>query len=185
MSESAPVGSGSVQQNFDQHYTELHRLARVRLHRDGGGFAINATALVNECYLKLQSVGSLENSQKTSFLAYASRTMRSVIVDLVRSELAERRGGGATVVTLNTHLADVIPGESGEAGAVDVLAIDQALTQLEAVDSRLARVVELRYFGGLTFAEVAEALGITVRTVQRDWDKARMLLAISLQADSH
>lgn len=182
MSESAPAAADSVQQNFGQYYNDLHRLARVRLHRDGGGFAINATALVNECYLKLQSVGSLENSQKTSFLAYASRTMRSVIVDLVRAELAERRGGGATMVTLNTHLADVIPGNSGEAGAVDVLAIDQALTQLEALDPRLARVVELRYFGGLTFAEVAEALGITMRTVQRDWDKAKMLLAISLKS---
>ena len=183
MSESAPVGAGSVQQNFDRHYDELHRLARVRVHRDSGSFAINPTALVNECYLKLQSVGSLENSQKTSFLAYASRTMRSIIVDLVRSELADRRGGGATMVTLSTQLADSIPGASGT-DAVDVLAIDKALTELESIDPRLARVVELRYFGGLTFAEVAEALGVTVRTIQRDWDKAKMLLAISLQANA-
>ncbi len=184
MSESAPVGAGSVQQNFGQYYDDLHRLARVRVHRDHGGFAIDATALVNECYLKLQSIGSLENSQKTSFLAYASRTMRSIIVDLVRSDLAERRGGGATMVTLSTQLADSIPGASSS-DAVDVLAIDKALTELETVDPRLARVVELRYFGGLTFAEVADALEVTVRTVQRDWDKAKMLLAISLQADSN
>lgn len=170
-----------VRLQFERHYDDLRRLARSRLRRDGGGFAINTTALVNECFLRLHGIGSLDHAQRTSFLSYASQTMRSIIVDLVRAELADRRGAGVTMVTLDTRLAEAIPGQADGEQLLDVLAIDQALTELEKLDGRLARVVELRYFGGLTFTEVAEALGVTMRTVQRDWDKARMLLAISLK----
>jgi RNA polymerase sigma factor (TIGR02999 family) len=166
----------SVTQNFQEHYGELRRMAGARLYRENAGWAINATALVNECFLKLQGVGSLESSQRTSFLAYASHTMRSIIVDLARAELAQRRGGGASVVALDTELADALPDDSQQPTATDVLAIDQALTAIEAMDPRLAQVVELRYFAGMTFPEVAEVLGVNERTVHRDWTKARMLL---------
>ncbi len=169
-----------VQAQFQRHYGDLRRLAHSRLRRDGGGFAINTTALVNECFIRLHGIGSLDNAQRTSFLSYASQTMRSIIVDIVRAELSDRRGAGATMVTLDTMLADSIPGGQDAEHFIDVLAVDRALTELEQLDARLARVVELRYFGGLTFAEVAEVLGVTMRTVQRDWDKARMLLAVSL-----
>lgn len=153
----------------------------MRLHRDGGGFALDTTSLVNECYLKLRSIGSLAEAERAHFLAYASRTMRSVIVDLVREELAMRRGGDVHMVTLNTAIADIVPSDTDGAGSYDVIAIDNALRQLEQTDARLAQVVELRYFGGMTFIEIAELLGIAVRTVQRDWEKARLLLVMILR----
>lgn len=174
--------SRSVSENFQQYYAELRRMAGARLYRENAGWAINPTALVNECFVKLQGIGSLEKSQRTSFLAYASHTMRSIIVDLARAELAQRRGGGATVVVLDTVLANALPDETPRSELSDVLAIDKALTAIEATDPRLAQVVELRYFAGMTFAEVAEALGITERTVHRDWIKARMLLLSMLSS---
>lgn len=168
---------------FDQYYDELRRLAHLRLHRDGGGFALDTTSLVNECYLKLRNINSLADAERNQFLSYASRTMRSVIVDLVREELAVRRGGDVAMVTLNTAIADSVPSEVNAESQFDVMAIDGALTQLEQTDPRLAQVVELRYFGGMTFPEIAELLGLTERTIRRDWDKAKLLLLMMLRED--
>jgi RNA polymerase sigma factor (TIGR02999 family) len=153
----------------------------MRLHRDGGGFALDTTSLVNECYIKLRNIESIADSERAHFLAYASRTMRSIIVDLVREELAVRRGGDINMVTLNTAIVDSVANETSAGGKFDVMAIDSALTQLEETDVRLARVVELRYFGGMTFAEIAELQCVTIRTVQRDWDKAKLLLLMILR----
>jgi RNA polymerase sigma factor (TIGR02999 family) len=166
---------------FDEYYAELRRLAHLRLHRDGGGFALDTTSLVNECYLKLRNVNSLAEAERAHFLSYASRTMRSIIVDLVRHDLAARRGGDVSMVTLNTAIADSVPSESDAESKFDVMAIDGALTQLEQTDARLAQVVELRYFGGMTFAEIAEHLGLAERTIRRDWDKAKLLLVMMLR----
>lgn len=168
---------------FDQYYDELRRLAHLRLRRDGGGFALDTTSLVNECYLKLRNINSLADAERNQFLSYASRTMRSVIVDLVREELAVRRGGDVAMVTLNTAIADSVPSEVNAESQFDVMAIDGALTQLEQTDPRLAQVVELRYFGGMTFPEIAELLGLTERTIRRDWDKAKLLLLMMLRED--
>lgn len=166
---------------FDVYYTELRRLAHLRLHRDGGGFALDTTSLVNECYLKLRSIESLAEAERAQFLSYASRTMRSIIVDLVRHELAQRRGGDVSMVTLNTAVADSVASDAD--AQFDVMAIDGALTKLEQTDARLAQVVELRYFGGMTFPEIAELLGLADRTVRRDWDKAKLLLLMMLREE--
>lgn len=172
-----------VDHKFHEYYPELRRLAHSRLHRDGGGFALDTTALVNECYLRLRNIGSLVDAERPRFLAYASRAMRSIIVDLVREELALRRGGDIAMVTLNTAIADSVPNDMDADAQFDVMAIDGALTQLEQTDARLARVVELRYFGGMTFGEIAELLGQAERTVRRDWDKAKLLLLMLLRED--
>jgi RNA polymerase sigma factor (TIGR02999 family) len=178
---TATVNSDSVDSKFNQHYAELRKLAHLRLHRDGGGFALETTALVNECYLKLHSIESLAAAERTHFMAYASRAMRSIIVDLVREQLALRRGGDVEVVTLNTAIADSTPDSTPD--KFDVLEIHEALNKLEQIEPRLARVVELRYFGGLSFEEMAEVLQIAARTVHRDWDKAKLVLLAMLRAD--
>lgn len=113
----------------------------------------------------------------------ASRTMRSIIVDLVRHELALRRGGEVSMVTLNTAVADSVSNDADADMQFDVMAIDAALTKLEQTDARLAQVVKLRYFGGMTFPEIAELLGRADRTVRRDWDKAKLLLLMMLRED--
>jgi RNA polymerase sigma factor (TIGR02999 family) len=168
-----------VDEKFKLHYPELRRLAHLRLHRDGGGFALETTALVNECYLKLRNVESLAEAERAHFMAYASRAMRSIIVDLVREQLALRRGGDMAMVTLNTAIADSTPDASNE--RADVMEIHQALNQLEEIEPRLARVVELRYFGGLSFEEMAEVTQLNERTIRRDWDKAKLLLMAILR----
>lgn len=111
------------------------------------------------------------------FLAYAAQAMRSVIVDVVRARQAERRGGGLAHVTLGTGLAERLSAQDD-----DVLRVHEALDELGRVEPRLARVVEMRYFAGLREQEIAEALGVTERTVQRDWQKARLFLSLSLGA---
>jgi RNA polymerase sigma factor (TIGR02999 family) len=157
-------------------YPELKKIARARLHavgpQMGGGAGFNTTALVNESYLRLaQRVGQLEFASLGHFYAYAAHVMRSVIVDEVRERRAERRGGGALHVTLDTAVSDQLFSSPDEA-----LAVDTALGALAQVEPLLAQVVEMRYFGGMTDAEIATALGLTDRTVRRDWDKARALL---------
>src|SRR5262249_50376551 len=113
---------------------------------------------------------------RRAFFAYASRVMRSVIVDAVRERQAARRGGDAAQITLNTQVIADLP-----AGADQILKVDEALVELAKAEPRLAAIVEMRYFGGYTDLEIAEALDLTTRTVRRDWSKARMLLAIALK----
>jgi RNA polymerase sigma factor (TIGR02999 family) len=173
--------ANAVDAKFNQHYSELRRLAHMRLHRDGGGFALETTSLVNECYLKLRGMQSLAEAERTHFMAYASRTMRSIIVDLVREQLAQRRGGDINMVTLNTAIADSTPDTKN--GRFDVLQIHDALNQLEEIEPRLAQVVELRYFGGLSFEEMADVMQLNERTIRRDWDKAKLLLLAMLKDD--
>jgi RNA polymerase sigma factor (TIGR02999 family) len=155
-------------------YPELKKIARARLHAAQHGVpGLNTTALVHESFLRLAGrVDALHFASRGHFYAYAARVMRSVIVDLVREQQAERRGGGAAPVTLDTAVADALAGPDES----EALQLDAALTALAAVEPRLARVVEMRYFGGLGDAEIAQALDLTDRTVRRDWDKARLLL---------
>lgn len=150
-------------------YAELKLLAHSRLYRDGQSTLLDTTSLVNESYLKLSGVGSLRIDDRRRFFAYASRVMRSVIVDLVRERMSQRRGGGAEHLGLTMTIAD--PGTTDEP-----LRIHEALRELETLEPRLSQVVEMRYFGGLSDPEIAEILDVTVRTVGRDWDKARLLL---------
>lgn len=154
-------------------YNELHRLARSRLASGGRHTLLNTTALVHESFLRLQQAGHVEIKDREHFLAYAATTMRSIIIDHVRRRKAERRGGGAVArVTLDTGVAEEL-GASDE----EILEVGDALEALGQIDERLVKVVEMRYFAGLTDLEIAAALGVTDRTVRRDWDRARLLLA--------
>ena len=161
---------------FSLLYEDLKVIARARLSTGGRDLLLDSTSLVNECYLRLASAGRLETADRHRYLAYASQAMRSVIVDFVRARKAERRGGQAGHITLDTGIADSV--QSGEA---EILRVHEALEELAKVDERLVRVVEMRYFVGLDERAVAEALGVTERTVRRDWSKARLLLAAALK----
>jgi RNA polymerase sigma factor (TIGR02999 family) len=156
-------------------YPDLHQLAHRRLYASPSGNSLNTTGLVHESYLRFLKVGSLQVADRGHFLAYSSRVMRSIIIDLVRKHGAERRGGGALQVTLDTQVA-----EEAQVSEEDLIRVNEALEELGKSEPRLVQVVEMRYFAGLTENEVAEALGITVRTVRRDWQKARLLLSAAL-----
>lgn len=174
------VGTGSQEARdelFAAAYGELRKLARSRLKDGGRNTMLQTTALVHESYLRFVHSGVLRISDRKAFFAYASMVMRSVVIDTVRERQAERRGGGEAELTLDTHLRDSLP--SGEA---EILHVHEALLALEAVEPRLAKVVEMRYFGGYTEEEIAETLEVTARTVRRDWEKARLLLVAALSA---
>jgi RNA polymerase sigma factor (TIGR02999 family) len=155
-------------------YPDLKRLARARLRRSGGHTLLDTTGLVNDAYLRVAGAARLRDASPAQFLAYAARTMRSVIVDMARERMAARHGGDLVRMTLNTVVADGVP------DAEEPLEIDHALEQLAAMEPRLSQVVEMRYFGGFTEAEIGGALGVTERTVRRDWEKARLLLRAML-----
>ncbi len=155
-------------------YEDLRRLARARLRSSAPLTLLDTAGLVSDTYKRLAQQQGLKLESRGQFLSYCSRIMRSVVIDLVRERNAERRGGGAQKITLNTVIGESIAAEN------EPLRVDDALADLAKVEPRLARVVEMRYFGGYNEEEVAEALGITTRTVQRDWQKARMLLQAML-----
>ena len=159
-------------------YDELRRVASRQLDREDTGHTLDTTALVHEAYLKLVDQTRVAWADRAHFFAIAARAMRRVLLDHARRHRATKRGGGILPSTLD----DVTPiGSNGDADADDraatLVALDEALIELETVDPRLSRVVECRFFGGLTEEETAEALGITARTVRRDWVKARAWLA--------
>jgi RNA polymerase sigma factor (TIGR02999 family) len=151
-------------------YDELRRIARRHLRRERAGLTIQATALVNEAYVRLLDAQRVQWRDRAHFFAMASRLMRRVLVDHARARLAAKRGGGGTRVTL-----DDVP-EPASDPAPDLLALDDALETLATVDARKARVVELRVFGGLTVEETATALDISPDTVGRDWNFAKSWL---------
>jgi len=161
--------AGAIDALYEAVYPELRRLAQSRLRAGCRPTLLDTGSLVNESYLRFAS-SQLAIEGKSHFMCWAARVMRSIIVDYTRRRLAGRRGGGAARVPLDAELAD------GAADEQEILAVHEALERLAKADPRLARVVEMRYFGGLTDQEVADALDITERTVRRDWNKARLLL---------
>jgi len=161
---------------FSSLYPDLKVVARARLRRGARLTMMDTTALVHESFLRFQKLGQVELADRHHFLAYAARVIRTVIIDLVRSEQAVKRGGDLLLETLDTTVCDSVASDQ-----TDVLAIAQALESLEQLDPRLASVVEMRYFAGLTELQIAEALGVTERTVRRDWNKARTFLMVALQ----
>jgi RNA polymerase sigma factor (TIGR02999 family) len=162
---------------FSAAYAELKKLARSRLHDGGRNTSLDTTALVHESYLRFIRHGDLRSEDRRAFFDYASRVMRSVIVDSVRERQAQMRGGDLQRVTLNTQLTDGLP-----AGEDELLRIDDALEALAKTQPRLAKIVEMRYFGGYTDVEVAQALDLNEKTIRRDWDKARLLLTAMLKS---
>lgn len=158
------------------HYRDLRRLAHARLRGGGRDALLDTTVLVHESYLRLAQSSTRRFPDTARFLVYAGRTMRSIIVDLARRRLAARHGGDCAQVTLHTEIGDAAPGAEQE-----VIRVHEALQQLARVDPRMARVVEMKYFGGLTEAEIAEGMGVAERTVRRDWEQARLFLAEALQ----
>lgn len=161
---------------FQAMYPDLRRIAHARLRRGFPDRDVGTTVLVNECYLKLRAAQRLDTADRAHFFAYAASAMRSIIVDIARAKAAERHGGKAQHVTLDEEL---LGGDS--AGEALILKVHEALEQIGELDQRLVQLVEMRYFAGMTDVEIAEALGVTDRTVRRDWQKARMLLATALR----
>jgi RNA polymerase sigma factor (TIGR02999 family) len=155
-------------------YDELRLLARRHLARERPGHTLGATALVHEAYISLVEHGSSAWQDRAHFFAIASRVMRRVLVWSARKKGAGKRGGGVRPLTLSDGLDSGLPETT--APADEVLDVDRALDRLEALDERLCRVVECRYFAGLEVAETAEALGVSPATVKRDWQTARAWL---------
>lgn len=168
--------SGAQEALFAAAYGELRKLARSRLRDGGRNVCLDTTALVHESYLRFVAGGQLRAQDRRAFFAYASRVMRSVIIDSVRGRRAERRGGQVDVLTLNTQLLDQVPAAEDQ-----LLQVHEALDTLAAAEPRLAQVVEMRYFGGYTEQEIADTLEVDERTVRRDWQKARLLLAAMIE----
>ena len=160
----------AVEQLFPLVYDQLRGTARRALAGERPGHTLQATELVHEAYFKLLGSAQVDWQGRAHFVAIAARAMRQILVDHARKRQADKRGGGVQHVTLGDAQADLaLPPE-------EVLALDAALDRLQEQDPRLRSVVEYRFFGGLTEKEIAEVLDLTIRTVQRDWVKARAWL---------
>ena len=169
--------SDGVKKLFDVSYDELKRLAHSRLWAADLKHAFATESLLHESYLRLANLKTLAIPDRKHFFAYASKVMRSIIIDGVREANAERRGGGLPDLTLNTEIAEVTP-HGG-----DVEAIDDALNDLQRISPSMAALVEMRFFGGMTESEIAEVLGVSTRTVRREWESARAALLVLLEDD--
>lgn len=171
--EATPPELGAA---FSAWYPELKRIAHMRLVQSGLRGSVQTTALVHDSFLKLADGAGLHVGTRLQFLAYASRTLRSLIIDQVREQRALRRGGDLEALTLDTAVADGIGKD------LDIERVHAALDELAALDPALSRLVELRFFGGLTALEIGELLKLSERTVQREWRKARALLVTLLDS---
>lgn len=168
MSESVGRDRRDFDATFRNLYEEMHRIASRQFRRERENHTLQPTAVVNEAYLKLVGQADLPEGRPSDILGIAAHAMRQVLIDHARRHQAEKRGGGRRRTTL---------GDPGfEVNFDDLIAVDAALDRLDRIDSRLRQVVELRFFGGLTVEEAADALGVTPRTVHRDWAKARAWL---------
>lgn len=150
-------------------HAELRQIARRHMRGERPDHTLQATALVNECYLRLADAQHVQWQDRTHFLAWASRLMRRILVDVARERQAGKRGGGAVHLPLDEASGARAPGR-------DLIALDDALAALAVIDERKSRVVELRFFGGLSHEEVATVLGVSTKTVLRDWQLAKAWL---------
>lgn len=165
-------------------YAELRRQARLALRREGEGHTLQPTALVHEAWLRLGDQHGVHWESRTQFFAIAAQMMRRVLLDHARTRHALKRGGGAVQVTLGGADAGAAPGApAGDAplDAVDLIALDDALERLAALDPQKARLVDLRYFAGLSIPEAAAVLGVSTATLGREWAVARMWLRRELE----
>lgn len=175
MLNAASAGNNAAQgELFSAVYSELRGLARSKLSRESTLTLLNPTSLVHESWFRLMGNLATDDQNRRVFFSYASKVMRSVMVDYVRERDADKRGGGEHPVTLMTEIA------GAPAQQTQFVAMHQALEKLKSVDQRCHDVVELRYFGGLSMEECAEQLGVSVMTIHRDWEKARLFLSVEL-----
>jgi RNA polymerase sigma-70 factor, ECF subfamily len=171
LEEFAAGDAGALDRLFPLVYEELQRVAHGQMHRERAGHTLDTTALVHEAYLKLvRHPPRVQWQSRIHFFAVAARAMRQILVNHARARGRAKRGGSATEISLDE--AVVMP----EARSEELLALDHALERLEAMDARQSRVVELRYFGGLTIEETAQVLDVSAVTVKRDWTTARAWL---------
>jgi RNA polymerase sigma factor (TIGR02999 family) len=163
-------------------YDELRRIARRHMRNQGGGHALQTTALVHEAYLHLMDVKCANWQDRAHFFAASAQIMRRILIDLARAHHAQKRGGGAGHIDHSTPVnLDELPSPTSHRSG-ELLALDEALTRLDQMDGRKAKVIELRFFGGLSVEEVAEVLKVSPQTVMRDWRLARVWLARELRA---
>ena len=160
---------------FAALYDELHRMARRELANRGGGMTLSATTLLHDAYLNISGRQGTTFPDRNRFMGYASRVMRGIIIDYARSRQAQKRGGHFEITSLKTDIPGVM------ADASELTRISEALDELSTLDDRLSRIVDLKFFCGFSFAEIAGMLDLSERTVQRDWEKARIYLHQRLQ----
>ncbi len=172
LSESTP-GPDAAEELFPLVYDELRRLARSYMSRERGGHTLQPTALVNEAYLRLVDLSRINWRGRTHFFAVGAEVMRRVLIDHARSRKSLKRGAGWQRITLAHELA---ASDRQGLDRDELLGLDRALEKLRGLDQRQARITELRFFGGLSVAEVAEVLGVAKRTVEGDWTHARVWL---------
>jgi RNA polymerase sigma factor (TIGR02999 family) len=170
MSQNVEAPQKNHQQLFVVLYDELRRLAQRKLRQGGASHAMGATTLLHEVYLTVHAREKIAFPDHARFLAYASRAMRGLIIDYARSRQALKRGAGFEITSLTTEIPEQI------ADSTELQRLNDAVERLARVDSRLAEVVDLKYFGGFSFAEIAAMWDMSERTVQRDWEKARIFL---------
>lgn len=163
---------------FSALYQELHRMARRELARRGGGVTLGATTLLHDAYLDISGREGTAFPDRNRFMGYASRVMRGIIIDYARSRQAQKRGGQFEITSLKTDV-----GYSSGADAAELTRISDALDELATVDERLSRIVDLKFFCGFSFVEIAGMMDLSERTVQRDWEKARIYLHQRLRQD--
>jgi RNA polymerase sigma factor (TIGR02999 family) len=169
----------AVDELFSLLYSELHRLAEVALRRDGSAVTLGATTLLHEAYLNISGREHLAFEDRSRFLAYASRAMRGLVIDYARRRRAQRRGRQLEITLTETGAAALETSPSPD----ELVRLGDALQELSNVDSALASVVDLHFFCGFSFSEIAAMRGVSERTAQRDWRKARMLLHEVLRDD--
>lgn len=170
LNQMAVGDRGAEEQLVRVIYDELRRRARQQMRRERANHTLQATALVNEAYLRLVAQRDVNWESRAHFFAAASKVMRDILVDHARARRAEKRGGPQHQITLDDQLVAAKP------MPVEVLALHEALERLAEMDERKSRLLELHYFGGLTFEEAARVLNTSVRTLKRDWDMARSWL---------
>jgi len=163
---------------FAALYSELHRLAGRQLARGGGGLTLGTTTLLHEAYLNIARQEGAEFPDRARFMGYAAKVMRRLIIDYTRRRHARKRGGGVYVTSL-LHEPGVELADDDE-----LMGIDAALEELAAADASLAEIVDLKFFGGFSFEEIASMRGVSERTVQRHWEKARLYLYQALHPKS-